>query len=488
MLKIALCSAEAVPFAKTGGLADVVGALPFALKRLDTEILVIMPGYAVVFSRFQELKRVCSDVAVSIHEGHSEHFDLYCKELDGVKFYFIKNDQFFGRQNLYGGPHGDYEDNNLRFGFFSKAIFELLKKINFKADIIHLHDYHSAMCAFFLADIKQKESQGFFKDTKTVLTIHNLAYQGIYEESTLALLGIERKYFHMGGLEFYGKINYLKGGIIYADKITTVSPTYAQEILTKEFGHRLEGVLQSRSTDLTGIINGIDYEIWDPKKDPSIAQNYDADDLSGKLVCKKDLLESLLKSADTKIPVLGMVSRLSQQKGLDILADAFEEILQNEVYIVILGTGDAKYMDLLDKIRKKYRDRFSLNIVFSDELARKIYAGSDIFLMPSQYEPCGLGQLISLKYGSVPLIRSTGGLADTIIDIKTREDVGRKGQGFQFFEYSAQALYGALKRSLTFYKDQELWKKIVKNAMDCDFSWDYSAKKYKGLFHNLMEG
>ncbi len=485
MLKIAACSTEAVPFAKTGGLADVVGALPFAMQRLGAETIVILPGYGHIFKKYNDLELVFADAIVRFHEGYAEDFDIYCKEMDKVKFYFIKKDRFFDRPELYGGPQGDYEDNHIRFGFFAKASLELLKKIGFKAHILHLHDYHSAMCAFFVALEKQRQENSFFQDTKTVFTIHNLAYQGIYDAATLELLGIDRRYLHMDSLEFYGKINYMKGGIAYSDKITTVSPTYAREIVTKEFGYMLDGMLRARADDLSGIINGIDYAVWDPKKDKALSKNYGPDNRSGKMVCKKELLDGMLGSTQTRVPVIGMVSRLSQQKGLDILADAFADILENDVFVVVLGTGDEMYMDLLEKISRKHKDKFRLYLAFSDEMARKIYGGSDLFLMPSQYEPCGLGQLISLKYGTIPIVSNTGGLADTILNIETEEDICQGGQGFKFFDYSAESLYGAVKRALLFYHDQDNWEKIVANAMHDDFSWDYSAKKYMQLFTSM---
>lgn len=486
MLKVAMCSTEAVPFAKTGGLADVVGALPHYYKSVGMDTIVIMPGYNFIFSKYQNVEKISENVSININKDYKESFDIYRCKYNNVDFYFIKNDKFFNRENLYGTSSGDYEDNNLRFGFLSKAILELLKKLDIKVDIIHLHDYHVALTSLLVYDLQKKQVDDFFKNTKTVFTIHNLAYQGIYDKSTLDLLGISKEYFNINGLEFYGKVNFMKGGIIYSKKITTVSPTYSKEILTQEFGYGLEDVLKSRENDLLGIINGIDYNIWDPGKDKVIKQNYNIDDYSGKKVCKKYLLNCLFENSDFTKPVLGMVSRLSEQKGIDLIVEAFDFLMNEDLYLVILGTGDERYIKILENLKKKYKEKFSINITFSDKLARDIYSGSDIFLMPSKYEPCGLGQLISLKYGTIPVVRNTGGLADTVVDINSPDDIRNGGQGFKFLNYKYEELFKTIKRAIYYFNQKDLWDMIIKNAMSCDFSWDYSARKYKELFTSLF--
>jgi len=492
-MKVAICVSEAVPFAKTGGLADVAGALPKALKDRKIDSIVIMPAYKSVMDKNFNLELVESGLSVKLNETSTLGFDLYRTRHEGIDFYFIRNDNFFGRENLYGTPQGDYPDNNIRFGFFSKAIFEVLLKIDFIPDIMHLHDYHFALASVFLRDIKQKDAKSPFARTSAVFTIHNIAYQGIFGPDTLGLCGIDPAHFTMEGLEFYGNVNFMKAGIVYSAKITTVSPTYADEILTPEYGYRLEGVLASRRSDLSGIINGIDYSVWDPATDKALFANYSLQDTAPKQRCKSSLIESLFGKTDISqvqnkgIPVIGMVSRLSEQKGIDLIAGALEEFMKYDVYLVILGTGDEKYHRIMQQLQDKYKERFSLTLGYSDKLSREIYAGSDIFLMPSYYEPCGLGQLISLKYGTIPVVRNTGGLADTIIDIRTQGDIKKGGQGFKFYDYNVPAFLEALERSVKFYRDGKSWEKIVQNGMKCDFSWDYSAGKYLSLYKSAME-
>ncbi len=382
---------------------------------------------------------------------------------------------------------GDYHDNDIRFGFFAKAIFVVFKEIGFIPDVIHLHDYHFALSALLLEEMKTKKSDQVFLKTGCVFTIHNLAYQGIYNKDILDECGIDKSYFNINGIEFYGKVNYMKAGIVFSDRITTVSPTYAKEILTPEYGYKLDGILKSRQKDLSGIINGIDYSVWDPETDASIYANYGPGDLSPKKECKKELLSRLFgNSVDAEKPLLGVVSRLSEQKGFDLLVDIMERIMDHDLYLVILGTGEEKYHNMLSTLQKKYSSKFSLTLGYSDKMSREIYSGSDIFLMPSNYEPCGLGQLISLKYGTIPVVRNTGGLADTIIDINTANDIDKGGQGFKFDKYGPEEFYSALKRALGFYRDRPQWEKIVSNGMHCDFSWDYSAKEYMKIYEDIM--
>lgn len=506
-MKVAMCVSEAVPFAKTGGLADVAGALPAALRNKGVDTFVIMPGYRSIFEKDYPIQMVAKGAKVQMNRSISEEFDLYKTTLNNVDFYFIRNDSLFGRENLYGTAQGDYSDNNLRFGFFSKAIFKVLEFLSIVPDIIHLHDHHFGLAALLLHDIKINDNATPYKNTKAVFTIHNIAYQGVYGRETLDLCGIDSKYFTTEGLEFYGSVNFMKAGIVYSDKITTVSPTYAREILTEEYGYRLEDVLKRRRKDLSGIINGIDYTVWDPAKDKTIFANYDISDLSGKKKCKdKLILEAFSKASIGDIqgipgksmqtdkpgispkpdkPLIGMVSRLSEQKGIDLITDAMEDIMKNDVRLVILGTGEEKYHNILLEMKAKYKDKFSLTIGYSDKFSREIYSASDIFLMPSNYEPCGLGQLISLKYGTIPVVRNTGGLADTIIGIKNSGDIDKGGQGFMFDDYEAIKFYKALKTAIDFYNDKGLWNKIVKNGMASDFSWDYSAGKYRELYESI---
>jgi len=365
-IKVAICVSEAVPFAKTGGLADVAGALPAALKKTGITPVVLMPGYGHIFERFKGIEKVNERISLSMNREYTEEFGLYRIFHRGVYFYFVKNDKFFARDNLYGTSLGDYSDNDIRFGFFARAVFKVLEELDYIPHIIHLHDYHFALSALLLKDIKSRKEQSAFRRTKTVFTIHNIAYQGIYERDILSTLGIDNNYFNIDGLEFYGKVNYMKAGIVYSDKITTVSPTYAREILTPGYGYGLDSVLKAREDDLSGIINGIDYQVWNPERDCQIAANYSMDDFSGKRKCKRHLLSKLFDgNIDFQSPVIGMVSRLSYQKGLDLIAETIDLIMENDLYLIILGTGDEQYQKILMHQEKKHGKRFSLTLGYS---------------------------------------------------------------------------------------------------------------------------
>jgi starch synthase len=486
-IKVAICVSEAVPFAKTGGLADVAGALPAALKKVGISPIVLMPGYGHIFEKFKGIEEVNGKISLPVNQLYTEEFGLYRIYHRGVYFYFVKNDKFFARENLYGTSMGDYSDNDIRFGFFARAVFKILEELDYIPHIIHLNDYHFALSALILKDIKSSKEKSAFKKTKTVFTIHNIAYQGIYERDILGALGIDNNYFNIDGLEFYGKVNYMKAGIVYSDKITTVSPTYAREMLTPGYGYGLDPVLKAREDDLSGIINGIDYEIWNPESDCHIKANYNTYDLSGKSICKRQLLSKLFEgNIDFHSPVIGMVTRLSYQKGLDLIAETIDLIMENDLYLIILGTGDEQYQKILMQKKEEHGKRFSLTLGYSDKMAHEIYAGADTFIMPSRYEPCGLGQLISLKYGTVPLARDTGGLSDTIVNIDTEEDIERGGTGFLFKEYDTMELYKVIKKVLNFFKNKKLWEKIMLNGMSKDFSWEYSANEYKKLYEKII--
>lgn len=460
-MRIAMCASEVVPFAKTGGLADVVGALPLALEKLKQEVIIILPFYKKAALARTDAK-VLQPGILSIKTGR------------GIKVYLIQNNKYFNRDGLYGTPRGDYPDNLERFSFFCKKCLELFKQIGFSPDIIHIHDWQASCIPIYL---KTKfKSDAFYKKTKTLLTIHNLAYQGIFARDEFPKLGLDWSLFNMEQLEFYDKVNILKGGIVFSDYINTVSPTYAAEIQTKDFGCGLEGVLARRSDNLFGILNGLDYSIWDPLVDKFIVKRYDIKTLKDKYKNKEDLQRLAKLRVNREIPLLGMVSRLAEQKGLDILSNALDEICKLNLQLIILGMGDIKYHRLLEKKSKKFPNVFRLYLKFDNALAHKIYAGSDIFLMPSKYEPCGLGQMISLKYATAPLVYRTGGLADTI----------NKTNGFIFDNYSCPDLVALLKDSLLLYKNKEKWQKKIKQGMKCNFSWQESAKKYIQLYQKLI--
>jgi starch synthase len=461
-MKILQAASEVVPFAKTGGLADVAGALPLALEELGQEIIVVMPAYKVIRNAKIDIKKSKEGLPYAIIGK-------------GIKVYFIENDAYFSRDGLYGDKNGDHKDNIERFSFYSRRALELLKEINFKPDIIHVHDWQACLIPVYLKNIFAQQS--FYKDIKTILTIHNIGYQGVFPKDQFPKLGLDWGLFNIEGMEFYDQINILKGGMEFSDIINTVSPTYSKEIQTKEFGFGLEGVLNKRRNRVFGILNGLDYQIWDPRTDKFIAENFSAENIKGKEKSKRDLQGYSNLPVKKDVPLFGIVSRLAQQKGFDILAEGIEKICQMGLQLVILGTGDLKYHILLEEMVKKYPQTISLHLKFDDSLAHKIYAGSDIFLMPSKYEPCGLGQLISLRYGTIPLVFKTGGLADTV----------NVDNGFVFSEYSSQELVKTIKKAIKAYEDKKEWLKLAEKAMQYNFSWESSAKKYLELYEKASK-
>jgi starch synthase len=473
-MRILIATPEAVPFAKTGGLADVAGSLIKEFIGLKSDAIIMLPLYKGIKEKFR-LRDTGKKVSVSIGSGiHNGKVFSY-----GGNAFFIKCDEFFGRAELYGSPEGDYGDNAHRFVFFSKAVIEASRALGFRPDIIHSNDWQTALIPLYIKTVYGKDD--FFKKTSTVLTIHNLGYQGIFPPSAMLVAGLDWTLFNPEGVEFYGNMNFLKAGIISADIITTVSATYAKEILDSSYGFGLDGVLRKRASDITGILNGIDYGEWDPGSDKLLPANYGPDDMSGKGICKGQLAKRCA-FGKKDAPIAGMVGRLSSQKGLDIFLGAIDEILSCGVNVVVLGKGDIVYQDRLMEASKKHKGRLSVNIALDEGLAHMIYAGSDIFLMPSRYEPCGLGQQIAQRYGTAPVARKTGGLADTITDYDPLE---KSGTGFLFSDYSGHALAECIKRALCAYSDGLRWQGIINSAMEADFSWHESAKKYLELYKRL---
>jgi len=461
-MKIAMVASEVVPFAKTGGLADVVGALPLVLEDCAQEVIIIMPRYKCITDGKFRTSRVSKDVS-STTVGKN------------IKVYFIENDLYFKRDGLYVDKDGDYKDNLERFAFFCRRALDLLKEIGFAADILHLHDWQSSLAAVYLKNLFGKHP--FYRSMRSILTIHNLGYQGIFSKDEFVKLGLEESLFNVSGLEFYNKVNLLKGGIIFSDFINTVSPTYAKEIQTEQLGFGLDGLLRQRKSVLSGIVNGLDYYVWDPNTDIFITHNFSVQNIENKGYNKEKLQEICGLPVNKNIPVLGIVSRLVEAKGFDILTQGLDEICKMDVQLVILGTGDLKLHRILEAAAKKYPKIISLNLKFDNPLAHKIYAGSDIFLMPSRYEPCGLGQLISLHYGTIPLVFKTGGLADTI----------NKNNGFVFTSYNKEDLLKQIKKAVLTFKDSKEWRRLIINAMGCNFSWEASAKKYIQLYVKAKE-
>ncbi len=480
-LKILLIASEVEPFAKTGGLADVAGALPKALSALGHDVRVLLPKYREVERVSGELQPVVPRVTVPMGDRVVEGSLLEGRLTPKIPAYFLKQDAYYDRPALYGLPEGDFWDNCERFIFLARGALEALKVLGWRPDVIHANDWQTGLLPVYLETLYRDDP--FFSGVATLFTIHNLAYQGLFWHYDLPMTGLGWDLFTPAGIEFYGKINFLKGGLVFSDLLTTVSPTYASEIQTPEFGDGLEGVLQERSQDLFGVINGIDTEIWDPATDPDLPKGFSARDLTGKAVCKAALQEEMGLPTDAGAPLLGMVTRLADQKGLDLLVQILPALLA-EGQLVILGSGDEHYHQLLGEAARTHSGRLGLRLRYDARLARRIYGGVDLFLMPSRYEPCGLGQLISLRYGTLPIAHRTGGLADTI---KPVVPASRRGTGFLFSPYEADAFLGAIRQALQAYRDPGLWQALQQNGMAEDFSWEASAKQYVQLYRKAIK-
>jgi len=480
-LKILFASSEVTPFAKTGGLADVSGSLPPALASLGHQVAVVMPLYRSTKEGKHELKQHEKNLSVPF-KGQPLSTKVFLASVGSdIPVYFIQRDEFFDRGGLYGTPDGDYIDNPERFIFFSRSILELSKLIGYQPDIIHCHDWQTSLVPVYLKSTYRDAS--YLKKARSVFTIHNLAYQGVFPKETMSVSELSPELFSIKGLEYYGKMNFMKGGILFSEIITTVSERYAKEIQTPEYGYGLDGVLIDRSKDIFGILNGADYGSWNPKTDTHIAANFDVKDLSGKQRCKEELSKIFNLQGTDKSPVIGLISRLADQKGFDILAEAMENLLKLDLCLVILGTGDAKYEKQYAALGKKHPGYLGVKIAFDNALAHKIEAGADMFLMPSKYEPCGLNQMYSLKYGTIPIVRATGGLDDTIKEFNPETG---KGNGFRFTPYSSVELIKAVKRARYLYRNNRLWTKLVENAMKEDFSWQKSARKYEEVYQKAL--
>lgn len=489
-MRITLLTTEAVPFAKTGGLADVTGALPKALAGLGIHITLIMPKYGAIDTDQFGLTKVTLPSDLAIPLGHrTEKAGVWTATLPGasIPVYFVENDGFFDRPELYVDPATgtDYPDNAARFTFFSRAALQLITALELKPDVIHCNDYQTGLVPAYLNLIYNDDP--VFSKIATLYSIHNLSYQGLYPRETMELIGIGYRHFYpMGPFEFWDRVNFMKAGAVYADILNTVSVRYAHEIQsTNEYGHGLEGVLRERSLDLYGIVNGIDYDIWNPETDPLIPAHYDHTDLSGKMKNKEALLKAFdLPVPSDDVPLVGMISRLVPQKGFDILAECLDTIVGLDMQLVILGTGMPEYHTALDRAAEKHPDKIGVRLTFDNQLAHLIEAGSDMFLMPSRYEPCGLNQLYSLRYGTLPVVRATGGLVDTIRDYN---EMTGEGTGFVFQDYTAEALVNTLRRAIDIYRKPRVRQRMMRHAMIEDFSWAASAKKYMALYERAVD-
>ncbi len=481
-LNIVFASSEVHPFSKTGGLADVTGALPKALVALGHDVKIITPFYKQTMKGNFDIKRFSKKIFVQLGEKIVEGELATTKLANKIDVIFIVKDEYYQRDELYKSGTADYKDNAERFTFFSKAVLAALEELDIKPDILHCHDWQTGLIGSFLRILEPNNI--FFSKTKTVFTIHNLAYQGLFWHYDMHMTNLPWEVFTPEGIEFYGKMNFLKAGLVYSDVLTTVSRKYSEEIKTVEYGCGLEGVLIKRSKDLYGILNGVDYDEWSPQKDHFIASSYSVNDLAGKTECKKALIQEFGLTLTPQQPLLGIVSRLVDQKGFDLLSEIIEPLLSQDAGLVVLGSGEDKYQEQLKEMAQKYPGKIGVRIGFDIGLSHRIEAGCDFFLMPSRFEPCGLNQIYSLKYGTIPIVRATGGLDDTIQDFDPQT---LQGNGFKFQEYSEKALWAKIQEALEIYRHPEIFRFIIKNAMKCDFSWENSAKQYEEIYLKALK-
>jgi starch synthase len=486
-VNILVATSEAVPFAKTGGLADVCGALPVELARLGHSAALILPAYRHAKQCGQPLERLNETLEIQIGRkcvrggilrSHLPNSD--------VPVYLIEHDEYFDRDELYRLNGRDYIDNCERFVFFCRAVLETIDALALPVDILHANDWQTGLIPALLK-IERRGLLGY-EQIRTLFTVHNLAYQGQFWHWDMTLTGLDWKYFNWQQMEFYGQLNLLKTGLVFADQLSTVSPRYAQEIQTEEQGCGLEGVLRQRSHVLTGILNGVDYDIWNPATDPHLPANYDGNSFAtGKAECKRALQAELNLPQAAERPLIAFIGRLVEQKGIDLVAQVMNEILEaNDAQWVLLGTGEPKYQDLFERFATRYPQKVAVRLTFSDPLAHRIEAGADIFVMPSRYEPCGLNQMYSHRYGTVPVVRSTGGLADTITNVTDETLAAGTANGFSFHDYTAHAFKETLARALVFYHDTANWSRLVRTGMQQDWSWTNSARQYAKLYEQML--
>lgn len=478
-MKILYVTAECWPFVKTGGLGDVSYALPKALKKEGADVRVIMPKYSTIPTYLKDKFKPIAEFSVKVG-WRNQYCGIETMELDGVTFYFIDNEFYFKRSDepsIYG--HGDDPE---RFAFFSNAVLSSMEKLNFYPDVMNLNDWHTGMIPLLL-----KEDYGHlkkYKNIKTVYTIHNLQYQGLFNKDMIRnVFDISYDYFNNGDIEFYGKVNFMKAGIVFAHKVTTVSKTYVEEIQTPFYGEGLDGLLKSKSYKLEGILNGIDYDLNNPATDKAIFEKFDVSCIHKKLQNKIKLQEILGLEVNPNIPLVGIVSRLTSQKGLDLINYMMPEIMRENLQMVVLGTGEHQYQSMFNYYNSNFSNKLSARITFDSAFAQQIYAACDIFLMPSLYEPCGIGQMLAMRYGSIPIVRETGGLKDTVTPYNQYTG---EGNGFSFTNYNAHEMFFTLQKAITLYQDKSIWNNLIINAMNTDNSWKKSAQDYMRIFNGLI--
>jgi len=482
-LTIAMAASEALPYAKSGGLGDVTGSLPAHLARLGHRVLLFVPYYRETRSRFPHLARALEPIDLPF-PGHEVRVELLRHEPSpGVTALLVREDAAFDRPRLYGTPDGDYWDNAGRFSLFCRAVLAGLRELGERPDVIHVHDWQTALVPLYLRH--RPDLAGALAGTPSLITVHNLAYQGLFPRSALAYAGIPEGLFQMQGVEFYGRLNLLKGGLLYADAITTVSPRYSEEIRTPAFGEGLDGVLRDRSAALHGILNGVDYEEWNPETDPRLAANYSAAAPAGKARCKEEVQRIFGFEPDPSIPLFGTISRMVDQKGFDLLAAAMPRLAEMGLRYCLLGSGDRRYQDLFTDLARRHPGRIGVHIGYDDGLAHLIEAGADCYLMPSRFEPCGLNQMYSLRYGTIPVVRAVGGLADTVEHFNPARG---SGTGFVFRDYDLDGLLWAVREALAAFARPADWARLRANAMSADFSWEAAARRYADLYRELGRG
>ncbi len=479
-MHIAFAASECVPFSKTGGLADVVGALPRALAQLGHQVSVYSPRYRQ--TKLSGPETVVRSITVPFDDRYRFASIVSGGHHQGVRYFFVDYPAYFDRDALYGTPAGDYPDNAERFALFCRAVLEGSKVLGVP-HVFHCHDWQSALVPVMLRTLYAEDPA--FREVGCAFTIHNMGYQGLFPSEILPLLMLPWDLFTMSKMEFFGQVNFLKGALVYSDFITTVSKKYSQEIQTSEYGFGLEGVLRARAATVTGILNGVDYEEWSPECDKFIAARYSRQDLSGKAKCKQDLLAAFgVTETNSNLPVIGIVSRFAAQKGFDLISQIMDRLAREELIIVALGSGDREYEEMFQRLNRQFPQKIAVKVAYNNELAHKIEAGSDMFLMPSRYEPCGLNQIYSLKYGTVPIVRATGGLDDTIEPWDARSG---KGTGFKFTEYTGEALLLTIREALRAYRDQTSWTVLMRNGMAKDFSWNASAREYVRVYERIRQ-
>lgn len=475
-MKVLFVASESVPFAKTGGLGDVIGSLPKELQQQGVQVAVMMPKYSDIPTEFTRNMCQKAEIIVPIGWRH-QYCGVMALVYQGITFYFIDNEYYFKRSGYYG-----YADDAERFAFFCRGVLASLPAIDFQPDIIHCHDWHTALISLFLN--AHYRWHPFYHKIKSLFTIHNLGYQGIFPKDILGeLLNLNVSYFTQDALEFYGELNFMKGGIVFSHAINTVSKTYAEEIQQPYFGEKLDGLLRQRSQVLTGIVNGIDYQHFNPESDELIFANYNKHTLAKKKINKTHLQQLLGLPIKPDVPMVAVISRLVDQKGLDLISHLIHQIMALDLQLVVLGTGDKHYERMFSHLGQQYGQKLSANILYNEQLAHRVYAAADMLLMPSRFEPCGLGQLIAMRYGTIPIVRETGGLKDTVVPYNQYDGTGF---GFSFANYNAHEMLFTLQRALSFYEHPHIWSQICAQAMSQDYSWKHSAQLYKQLYQELL--